>query len=236
MVEPKEEKARRRFVLKGVRILHGGPTSGKSTLIKKLVKEDPLLAVFDTDDLYRHFFMKWWDYKGWRHTKTDKMADLADKGIQSAVAMMVNQLLLSGVFHLCIGNLWGTEFLSFLDPSLLVGGKVPVSFFVDPECAVKRAVARGGSGFGLKLTTRWYAGWKEHGDAAFGKMITLGEGEFMSDIVQYERRPVQAECRLSPALAGFALNSEGKHSDTVSPDSVADTIENQDGKVGEDVP
>lgn len=175
----------------GVLVSHAGPTAGKSTLQKRLYEEG--ISVLGTDDFYSAFAKRWWDLKGWRRAGHDEMAKLADLSTRRFIALISTSILSKGYFDLILGNIWGTDFVKFAEPSVLSSGLVPLSFFVTPEEIVARSAKRvsegqGSSAFKLDLAKKWFDDWLRWSSESCQHRFILSEGVYLSDAVDFEPR------------------------------------------------
>jgi hypothetical protein len=197
----------RSLKLKGIRVIHAGPTCGKTLFREKLVEKG--IKVLDTDDLVTAFIPLWFDDKGWVRRGEPVFEELGVT-ITRQVALISSELLRRNVIHLVLTNLGGPNFVYFMDPAFLTSGQLPVSLFVRPEDMVERSKKREGTPFNLKLTTKWFKGWAADWASTARNRYVLSEGVYLSEIIDYVEPVMKSGSPelLPPALKAFLDSRE----------------------------
>lgn len=171
-------------------LIHGGPTSGKSYMIKNFSgwTDSDLITV----EVCPTFFE--------RHLNESK-ADVTKELVNNFVAYGVNHKIHFGdrVFT----NLWHSDhFVRRINPLVLANGKIPISFMRDPKDAFKLHVARGSSFLPPDTFEMWMRSYMKYGKLSFASMFILNSGEFMYDFIT-------ADGRMKDPLISFLF--EGLH-------------------------
>lgn len=179
------------------RIVHAGPTTGKSTLLVRAnqsnvvgLDSDRMLECLTdskSSDSNKVGGVWWWTKKAHAEEKLAKSVTRAFRKANILQHMHVLSLTEGGFIlsNIAIG------------PSV-DGVAVPkcVSFFVEPEEMVERSIARDkkkavpkGHGFQLSLVRKWFDSWKAQPASAFTKRFVLGPGEYLSDVLDVKCEP-----------------------------------------------
>lgn len=169
------------------RIIHAGPTCGKTVLLSTL--NNATVICIDTDDLVKEASRRVYDTFFYQHRdlKDEVISELKDR----LAGLEVSRVLASRKCKLVITNLWSKAFMSGIHKSLLTAdGKIGVSFFrSNPERITELASLRQGGKhkLSLALTKKWLEAWSHYGDNAFARQYALEDDQFLGNVLDLSK-------------------------------------------------
>lgn len=157
------------------RIIHAGPTCGKSNMAVELRQLG--LEAFDTDDL----IVKTYTWDVWRKLDWSE-AHLA----QIHIGDMVRIRLLLDARAVCLTNLWSAGFSFGLGSALRgTAGLLPIGVFRrTPERVVELSTRRGGTQIDLKTATQWRDDFRARSPGTFQAVRWLNRDQYLIDAVK----------------------------------------------------
>jgi hypothetical protein len=163
------------------RIIHAGPTCGKSTWCQDLNSSG--IVVLDTDLLFELLSPdgEWVKvHRAPKDGEPGRIAAFAQNSIMGLCASIGSIWVnLGGAL---MTNLWGPRFTDGLHGEARTFTKMP-SFTRDPEGIAKLSEERGGEILDVKLTRKWAASYDKYAKATFSRTVTLSEGEFLGNVL-----------------------------------------------------
>jgi hypothetical protein len=162
-----------------VKIVHGGPTTGKSTVSALLSKLG--VNVIDTDLLTVEVDPDYFKLKKWEAKDPVGLAHIAE--VHRQLGNIVYEQLSANERSLCLTNLHSGVFFDPLK-DFLVNGLIPVGCFRSTaEDIVKLSESREGSKLPLSLTSKWVEGMRRDASSKFAKFYWLDAGEYLIDVL-----------------------------------------------------
>lgn len=157
----------------GCRLLHAGPTTGKTTLLGAMFNMG--VFIFDTDDLLEHprFFKLYLDSSLWKQLgpKTPEREAVSRFKDSGTIAFLIGSKL-----NFAITNLWGLPIQQY--------ARDFVSIQPSPEVVAERLCKRGqfkSVADALPLAKKWTSTWVKYRDVAFDYHIEASRDSYLSD-------------------------------------------------------
>jgi len=167
------------------RVLSAGPTTGKTTWVKKLTEQG--VRIIDTDDVIREIAPYWFKAKAWRQKDLSPIEDAYRLLVDIAVGLYVKYELTVDADAICVTNLWGPGFRQALGKELTSGeGKLPVMFWRENSARISElSAARGDKPVPIPEETaaRWLESFKKGGASATSKVVWVKDDEFLPDLI-----------------------------------------------------
>lgn len=187
------------------KVLHAGPTVGKSTLARDINRSAGEVVVIDSDVVHRILspdseWVKLHRLPADAGADTTRVTAYAKRMQDALSGAIIREWVEAG--GMAVTNLWGDMFAQAL------GAYAPeVSFMRDAPSFASVWEARGSDPLPEGMIEQWVANWQEAAaNGRWSAALQVEEGEYLSDIVEFQRSPGSVDLsRLSPLCYAVAL-------------------------------
>lgn len=169
------------------RLIHGSPTTGKSTFVDQANADG--VRVLDTDELHRSLSPDTEWVKIHRAPKDGEPGRIAAFALNSVMGLCghvaAEWINLGGIV---LTNQWGPRFTDGLYGEAKQFVKHP-SFQREPRATESLSRKRGGEILDVKLVTKWYDSWVKWAPTTFSRCLVLSEDEFLGNVITLPSNP-----------------------------------------------